>query len=131
VKEDVRAVWMTIWVDHLLQDARFAVRMLAKHPVLTVAAVTALALGIGASASVGTVFNTVLLRPLPYPDADRLVRFIENVPPPSGAAPVRFPGLDLADAATLEGHATTLSHVVVFASTTMTLAESRNRPEWW
>lgn len=68
----------------LWNDIRHASKALLKNPGFTLSAVTALALGIGANTAIFSVVNAVLLKPLTYPDADRIVEFFHTPPGGSG-----------------------------------------------
>jgi putative ABC transport system permease protein len=67
----------TTWIDDLGRDVRFGLRSLLRSPAFTVVAILCLALGIGANAAIFSVLNAVLLRALPYPEPDRIVRIWE------------------------------------------------------
>ncbi len=64
-----------------MSELLYAVRSLARSPGFTVAATLTLAIGIGATTAIYSVVNTILLQPLPYPDADRLFTVVENMAP--------------------------------------------------
>ncbi len=65
----------------MFKELRFASRQLVKHPTFTIVAVFTLALGIGANTAIFSIVNAVLLRPLPYPDADRIMVLNESSGP--------------------------------------------------
>jgi hypothetical protein len=73
VKEDARAVWSIVWFEQLMQDLRFAVRLLCKSPAYTAVAILTVALGIGANTAIFSIFYATLLAPFPYPQPDQLV----------------------------------------------------------
>jgi putative ABC transport system permease protein len=76
------------WLDTLARDSRYALRSLRRNPTFTAVALLTLALGIGANTAVFSVLDGVLLKPLPYPDAERLVAVWHTAPGSPGLATV-------------------------------------------
>src|SRR2546425_7236157 len=67
-------------METLVNDLKHAFRMLRHSPAFTATAVSALALGIGANTAIFSVVNTVLLKPLPFPEPDRIVQLMTSSP---------------------------------------------------
>lgn len=80
VKEDCRKSRGTMWLEELVQDARFGARLLIKNPGFTAVVVLTLALGIGVNTAIFSVVNGVLLNPLPFPHPEQLVALHESKP---------------------------------------------------
>jgi putative ABC transport system permease protein len=96
--------------DELNRDVRYAIRQLRRSPGFAVAALLCLGLGIGATTAIVSVVNTVLLQPLPFPDSDRLVRIVENIPPPAPGRPLMQRGLTYAEFTEWRAASKTLSN---------------------
>ena len=109
VKDRVRAVGWEALLDDMWQDVRYAVRALRRSPGFASVAILTMAVGIGANAAIFSVVNAVLIRPLPFPEADRLVRIFETYTGPLGR-PLRM-SLPAEDLRLLRSASNTLSHV--------------------
>jgi len=86
VKETVRNIWGWIWLDRLIQDLRYGLRMIRRNPGFSAAVVITLALGIGANIAIFHVLNAVDLRPLPVRNPEELVQ-VQGL---QNGAPQRF-----------------------------------------
>ncbi|HYN07737.1 MAG TPA: ABC transporter permease [Vicinamibacterales bacterium] len=80
IREETRDVWAWGSAERLVQDVRYGVRTMRRHPSFAAVAVVTLALGIGATTAILNVVNTLVLRPLPLPNADRLVVLFATSP---------------------------------------------------
>jgi putative ABC transport system permease protein len=80
VREETREVWSIVWLEQLLEDVRFGLRMLRKSPGVTAAAALTLALGIGANTFIFSQVDAMVLRPFDLPNPDRTVALWERLP---------------------------------------------------
>jgi predicted permease len=112
------------WLDDARRDLQYAIRTLRRSPGFAGVAVLTIALGIGANTAIFSVLDAVLLHPLPFKDADRLVRLYENVPAsesPNGRAN-RFRAIGAREFLALRAEAKSLSHVVAHAIAVVSVA---------
>lgn len=96
LKEEIREVRTGHNLEVLFQDVRFGLRMLLKTPGFTVVAVATLGLSIGANTAIFSLVNGVLLRPPPFPDAERII-YIEGKNPAAGISESNISFLDFTD----------------------------------
>ena len=94
IKDSTRDERGLPFLESLLQDVRFALRQLRRSPSFTITAILTLAIGIGGTTAIFSVIDVVILRPLSYPDADRLVA-IQEVFPVLGTGPVSAADADV------------------------------------
>lgn len=77
LRDQTRNTWSRQWLEMLLHDLRFGIRALVRNPGFSILAILVMGLGIGANVALFTVVHSVLLKPLPFKDQDRLVRLYE------------------------------------------------------
>jgi putative ABC transport system permease protein len=110
-RESAREVWIASWFDSLVQDIRYAFRSLRSQPGFTIAACSALVLGIGLNTSLFTLFNAVALRPWAVADPGRVVsaQYVHSSPSGRGTS-----GFGIAEYRFLREHATTFSGLIAW-----------------
>jgi putative ABC transport system permease protein len=79
VEENTRAAWGWARLEQLARDASYGLRQLKRYPAFSAIAIATLALGIGGITAMFSAFDTILIRPLPYADADRLVMIWDDL----------------------------------------------------
>ena len=87
IQEETRAVWGWRWIDDLGRDLRHAARGLRRSPGVAATIIIVLAMGIGANTAMFSIVHGMLLRELPYPDADAIVRIGESYGGDAGWSP--------------------------------------------
>jgi putative ABC transport system permease protein len=128
--DDARDIWTIRAVDSLWQDVRYAMRTLRRSPTFAAVAVLTLGLGIGATTTIYSIVDTILLQPLPFPHADRLVRVLENVPSQIPEEPPVQRGIPYSDFLEWQSRARTLTDtfaVLVNAARIATTGEGAAR----
>ncbi len=124
LKEETRDMWSFRWLDQVGQDVRYALRSFRRTPGFTAAAVLTLALGVGATTAILSIVNGVLVRPLPYPNAERALLV--------WTGDARAPGVDLpfslANFVDLRQENRSFERVAAFRNWNYTLAE-QGEPE--
>jgi putative ABC transport system permease protein len=111
-----------MWLEDMRHDVVYALRSFRRNPGFAGIAIVTLALGIGANTAIFSVVNSVLLRPLPYKDPDRLVHLITNIPAASpNSQPRRTVGsVSVGQLLQLRQASKSLSHVGIYAPALMT-----------
>ncbi|HWF86191.1 MAG TPA: ABC transporter permease [Vicinamibacterales bacterium] len=116
-----------VWLDDAHRDVQYAARSLRRTPGFTLVAIVTLALGIGANTAIFSVVHAVLLQPLPFAHADRLVRAYEDVPAsetPNHQAQ-RIGGVNVSDWLELRTRSRALSHVVSYGVSLVTPVDTQ------
>ena len=81
IKEEHRESRSTLWIDTLGKDIRYSLKLLWRDPIFTFVAISVMAIGIGANTAMFSIVDAALLKPLPYPEPQRIVRVWETPTP--------------------------------------------------
>jgi hypothetical protein len=123
VKELCRDARGTRWIENLLQDLRYGIRLSAANPSFTLAAVLSLALGVGANTAIFTLLDATILRPLPVEDPGRLIELLTDRGGPHPGNAFSYQSL-----VHYRRHATTMD-VIASHESTFFVAHGAGQPE--
>jgi predicted permease len=112
LREESRDAWKWNWLEHLAQDVSYGLRVLRKAPGFTIVAIAALAVGIGANTAIFSIIDGVLLRPLPYPGADRIAMVYIHFEPQN----VEHGTMSVADYLDLKSGTTAFQDLALFSN---------------
>jgi putative ABC transport system permease protein len=115
-------------MDTLLQDLRYGLRMLARNPGFTAVAILTLAVGIGGTTAIFSFVNAVLLRPLPYPESDRLALL---APAHSDGTPTDFTAVTPGDFLDWQAQNTTFEAMAAFSGSTFSFTGTGEPERLW
>ena len=108
------------WFESIVRDLRYGIRTLTKSPGFAIAGIVILGLGIGVNTAIFTVVNAVVLRPLPFPDADRIMR-LWHTPPQTTFAGMEVFALSPANFLDWEAQSTSFEQMAIYAGGRRTL----------
>ena len=114
-------------MNNILQDLNYAFRVLRKNPGFALGAIIVLALGIGANSAIFSVVNAVLLRPLPYTDAERIA-MVYHVPPQKSFPGMKIFAVSPANYLDWKSQSSAFDAMSIFHGTTMTVT-GKDQPE--
>ncbi|MBO0798973.1 MAG: ABC transporter permease, partial [Blastocatellia bacterium] len=106
-------------MNHLIRDLKYTLRRLALAPGFTAATLITLALGIGANTAIFSIINSVLLKPLPFPEPDRLVGVWQTAP----GVNIKDLNASVADYVTYREHSNTFADVAIWTGRSLTVTE--------
>ncbi len=120
-----RDAWGFMWAEHTARDIRFALRRLVQRPGFSVAVIGILALGIGSSVAMFSAVDAAMLRPLPFPDPQKLVVLHHvQVPFDPGTGVRHGPGPESIMVGDVQAVPSQFAHVAVYAAGAMNLADA-------
>ena len=118
------------WLDSLLQDIRFALRMLRKNPGFTAIAILTLALGIGANTAIFSAINGILIEPLAYRDSARLVTVGDVFNIPLDLATVRrSQAISIVEAKEIQAHCTAFDQLALYNGNVVASVRTPKMPD--